>query len=143
MGSLEFNSATYYRYISMDLGQLYNSLMGLKITEAVEAFTKALFVAVPAARQTTQSAACPWQYARVLMRKGQRIQAPFDTAVKASDKGFIESSKRELMSFLNKQEELWGSLFKKIDAFDFNEGKDAGIDQLLSFLKKNIDKELE
>jgi len=51
MGSLEFNSATYYRYISLDLGQLYESLEGEGIETAIEAFTKALFVAVPSARQ--------------------------------------------------------------------------------------------
>src|SRR5690606_18414342 len=52
MGSLEFNSATYYRYISLDLGQLAQTLGEDDMTRAVEAFTKALFVAVPNARQT-------------------------------------------------------------------------------------------
>ena len=28
MGILEFNSATYYRYISLDLGQLYETMGG-------------------------------------------------------------------------------------------------------------------
>jgi len=33
MGSLEFNSATYYRYISLNLGQLYDSLAGQDLDE--------------------------------------------------------------------------------------------------------------
>lgn len=77
MGSLEFNAATYYRYISLDLGQLAQTL-GLDgdptsaelLRQAVAAFTKALFVAVPSARQTTQSGASPWEFARVLVRQG-------------------------------------------------------------------------
>ena len=53
MGSLEFNSATYYRYVSLDLGQLAHSL-GIAhsgntddLKKAIAAFTQALFVAVP------------------------------------------------------------------------------------------------
>lgn len=145
MGSLEFNSATYYRYISLDLGQLFTSLVGEKIIESIEAFTKALFIAIPSARQTSQAASCPWQFARVLIRRGQRIQAPFDTAVikKKNEGGFLEPSKEELKGFLENQEKLWGSLFDKIAVFDFNEGKDTGIDQLVSFLKTSIGKVLK
>src|SRR5690606_22725177 len=78
MGSLEFNSATYYRYISLDLGQLAQTLGEDDMTRAVEAFTNALFVAVPNARQTTQSGASPWEFSRVLLRRGQRRQVPFE-----------------------------------------------------------------
>lgn len=79
MGSLEFNSATYYRYVSLDLGQLWASLSGNGLDKAIEAFTKALFVAVPSARQTTQSGASPWEFAKIFVRKGQRLQVPFET----------------------------------------------------------------
>ena len=70
MGSLEFNSATYYRYVSLDLGQLWTSLSGDGLEKAIEAFTKALFVAVPSARQTTQSGASPWEFAKIFVRNG-------------------------------------------------------------------------
>ena len=83
MGSLEFNSATYYRYVSLDLGQLAHSL-GIAdsgntddLKKAIAAFTQALFVAVPNARQTTQSGASPWDFARVLVRQGLRLHVPF------------------------------------------------------------------
>ena len=43
MGSLEFNAATYYRYISLDLGQLAQTLgPDADLKSAIEAFTKAL-----------------------------------------------------------------------------------------------------
>jgi CRISPR system Cascade subunit CasC len=138
MGSLEFNAATYYRYICLDLSQLSHNLAGQDTGTAVEAFTKALFTAVPAARQATQSGACPWAYAQILVRKGQRLQAPFETAVKAQDGGFLEPSKRELKLWISKQEKLWGSLYGKIAALEYGEDENRSIDAVLKDLNKTV-----
>lgn len=138
MGSLEFNSATYYRYISLDLGQLWQTLAGQNIPESVEAFTKALFVAIPSARQTSQSGASPWEFARVFVRKGQRLQAPFETAVKPQNGGFLESSINELCQYLDKKEKLVGSLFGKIKGMDFGKDEQFNIDKLIGELKSGI-----
>lgn len=113
LGSLEFNSATYYRYISLDLGQLAKNLKTDDIVPAVEAFTHALFLAVPAARQTTMSAANPWNYAIVTVRKGQRMQLPFNTAVRTSAKepDMVENSIVALQKKFADAERMYGSLF--------------------------------
>lgn len=140
MGSLEFNSATYYRYISLDIGQLWENLGGQNIPQALDAFTKALYLAVPAARQTTQSGASPWEYAKVLVRKGQRLQASFDEPVRAAGSGFIEPSKSALCSWLERHEKLAGSLFGKIDAFTFGEDVDFTIDTLSASLQSAVQK---
>lgn len=138
MGSLEFNSATYYRYVSLDLGQLYESLAGQNVPEAVENFTKALFVAVPAARQTTQSGASPWEFAKVLVRKGQRLQVPFETAIKAKDGGgFVQPSIEFLSGYLAKQEKLHGSLFGKNAEYTYSQEGDFSIDDLVDALKNH------
>lgn len=139
MGSLEFNSATYYRYISLDLGQLCQTLSGKNLSEAVEAFTKALFVAVPTARQTTQSGASPWEFAKVLVRKGQRLQVPFETAVKAKDGGFLQPSINALTEYLVKKEKLAGSLFGKINEYTFGEDENFSIDNLIAALKQHAE----
>ena len=73
MGSLEYNSATYYRYINLDLGQLADSLGNTGLADAVSAFIKALYIAVPSARQTTQTGMRPWDYARIYIRRGQGL----------------------------------------------------------------------
>ncbi|NOT18397.1 MAG: type I-E CRISPR-associated protein Cas7/Cse4/CasC [Sulfuriferula sp.] len=135
MGSLEFNSATYYRYISLDLGQLCQTLAGQDIAEAVEQFTKALFVAVPTARQTTQSGASPWEFAKVMVRKGQRLQVPFETAIKAKDGGFIQPSIDALTGYLAKQEKLHGSLFGKQAEYTYGQDESFSIDDLIAALK--------
>lgn len=138
MGSLEFNSATYYRYISLDLGQLAQSLGEDDLAKAVEAFTKALFVAVPNARQTTQSGASPWEFARVLVRRGQRLQVPFETPVKAQAGGYLQPSISELKSYLDKKEKLTGSLFGKLAAYDWGEDENFSVDDLIAALGDKV-----
>lgn len=138
MGSLEFNSATYYRYISLDLGQLAQTMGEDDLKRAVEAFTKALFVAVPSARQTTQSGASPWEFARVMVRKGQRLQVPFETAVKAREGGYLQESIDELKAYLDKKEKLSGSLFGKQASYDWGEDENFTIDNLIESLQSHI-----
>lgn len=139
MGSLEFNSATYYRYVSLNVGQLWKTLAGQNIPDAVECFVKALFVAVPSARQTTQSGASPWEFARVLVRKGQRLQVPFETAVKPQNGGFLEPSKEKMREYLDRKGKLAGSLFKEIGSFEFGENINFNIDQLIESIKAAIE----
>ena len=138
MGSLEFNSATYYRYISLDLGQLAQTLDAADLQKAIAAFTQALFVAVPSARQTTQSGASPWEFARVLVRKGQRLQVPFEQPVKAQGQGFLQPSVQELKTYLDKKEKLAGSLFGKLAAYDWGEDENFSIDALIAALQSHV-----
>ncbi|WP_150306076.1 type I-E CRISPR-associated protein Cas7/Cse4/CasC [Pseudomonas saliphila] len=137
MGSLEFNSATYYRYISLDLGQLAQTLGEVGLAQAVAVFTQALFLAVPNARQTTQSGASPWEFARVLVRKGQRLQVPFETAVRAKDGGYLQPSIAELKTYLDKKEKLAGSLYGKIGGYEWGEDEDFSIDDLVAALQRH------
>jgi CRISPR system Cascade subunit CasC len=138
MGSLEFNSATYYRYVSLDLGQLNQTLAGHSLPEAVEAFTKALFVAVPTARQATQSGASPWAFAKVLVRKGQGLQVPFETPVKAeAGGGFIKNSIEAMAAYLAKQEKLHGRLFGKQAEYTYSQDADLSVDDLITALKQH------
>lgn len=138
IGSLEFNSATYYRYISLDLGQLWQTLGGIGLSEAVEAFIKALFVAVPSARQTTQSGASPWEFAKIFIRKGQRLQVPFETAIKAQDGGFLQPSITVLSDYLAKKEKLFGSLFGKQVEYTFGVDENFTINNLLAKIKQQM-----
>lgn len=139
MGSLEFNSATYYRYVCLDLGQLCQTLTGQNVPDAVENFTKALFVAVPAARQTTQSGASPWEFAKVLVRKGQGLQVPFETAIKSKDGGFIQPSIEAMTAYLAKQEKLHGSLFGKQAEYTYGQDENFTVDDLIAALKSHAE----
>ncbi len=133
MGNLEFNSASYYRYISLDLGQLAETMKTDDIAPAVEVFTKALFLAVPSARQATMTAATPWDYAIIALRKGQRLQLPFNSPVKTSRecpdlvKAGITEMKKRYESYKN----LYGSLFGLEFETEFGEGHN-GFDVMLA-----------
>lgn len=139
MGSLEFNSATYYRYISLDLGQLAQTMGADDLKKAVAAFTQALFIAVPNARQTTQSGASPWEFARVLVRKGQRLQVPFETPVKAREGGYLQPSIDSLKTYLDKKEKLTGSLFGKLASYEWGEDENYSIDTLVADLQSHVE----
>lgn len=139
MGSLEFNAATYYRYISLDLGQLAQTMGSDDLKQAIAAFTQALFVAVPNARQTTQSGASPWEFARVTVRKGQRLQVPFETPVKAREGGYLQPSIEALKSYLDKKEKLTGSLFGKLGAYEWGDDENYSIDSLIGDLQSHVE----
>jgi len=133
MGVIEFNAATYYRYVALDIGQLVENLGGDEhLGKALEAFIKALYVAVPYARQRTQAGAMPWDFARVYVRKGQRLQASFENPVKARGEGFSKPSQEALVSFLEEKEALSGSLFGKIAEYTWGLDKNLSIDDLIN-----------
>lgn len=130
MGALEYNSATYYRYISLDFGQLCSNIGEEDVAKAVEYFTKALYIAVPAARQNTQAGFCPWDYARILVRRGQRMQVSFDKPVYAVRSGYLEPSIKALDEALDRQKGISGSLYGLIADYSFGLDRQMSIDDL-------------
>ena len=133
MDTTEFNSATYYRYIALDIGQLVETLGGDEHLEtAISAFIKALYVAVPIARQRTQAGFSPWDFAKVYVRKGQRLQASFDEPVRAKGEGYLKPSIGALTTFLQRKEKLSGSLFGKLGDFTWGEDESFSIDNLIT-----------
>lgn len=139
MGALEFNSGTYYRYICLDLDQLAANLNNEPIKDAVKNFVKALYLAVPAARQTTQTGRRPWDFARILVRNGQGLQASFEKPVRA-DHGYLEPSIKALNSQIDKTEALAASLYGKIDDMTYGVDENFSIDNLIEKLGDHAEK---
>ena len=138
LDSLGFNSATYYRYISLDLGQLAENLHTEEIGEAVRAFVKALFIAYPAARQSTMTAMCPWNYAIVTLRKGQGIQLPFNAPVRPkTGEDMVTASIDALNERFDKVVRMYGSLFGLKSQFRIGT-EEGSIDTLLADLDGQI-----
>lgn len=139
--SLEFTSGTFYRYISLNLGLLFDYFGNEEdLFSAVNAFTKALYLAVPAARQKTQSGYCLWDFAHIYIRKGQEMQLSFDSAVKPNkgEGGYLISSINEMEEKLEKNKKLMGSLFGELGEYTFGDTLDHGIDGLLEFLDSTL-----
>ena len=133
MGSLEYTSGTYYRYVSVDLGLLADAIGNDEdLRKAVDGFTKALYTAVPSARQTTLSGQCPWSYAHVFIRKGQGTQLTFEKPVKASGEGYLQPSIERMEDDLDALRSLMGSLFGGISDFVYGKDRAYSIDSLCS-----------
>lgn len=145
MGTLEFNSATYYRYVSLDVGMLAHTL-GLEeesekpsLIKAIEAFIRALFVAIPSARQNTQSAACPWEFAHVFVRNGQRLQVPFEESVRCkSGEGYLAPSIERMEGYLKGKEKMMGSMFGKGADFVWGQNESYSIDDLIRDVSESV-----
>ena len=133
------DSATYYRYVCLDLGQLWETLGGKGVSKAIESFTKALYIAVPTARQATQFGASPWDFAKVMVRKGQCLQVPFEILQLSQKRGISQSSIDALTEYLDRQEKFTGSLFGKIDSYIYGEDENFSIDDLVSVLCAHAD----
>lgn len=80
IGVLEFTSATYYRYVAINLGLLASEkhLGGVSTEDrksAIAAFLRATLIAVPSARRNSMNAATlPSEVLGIYKKKGQPIQ---------------------------------------------------------------------
>jgi len=123
IGTLEFTSATYYRYAAVNLDLLFaDSHLG-KLTAAERravliAFVRATLMAVPGARKNSMNAATlPFEVLGIFKDKGQPIQLinAFETPVQANGNGLASTSLLALKAELEKlrttwdikQEEIW------------------------------------
>jgi CRISPR system Cascade subunit CasC len=74
MGTIEFNSACFYRYANVDLEQLKTNLGGNESNESLavdtlEAFLRASVEAVPTGKQTSMAAQNPPSFIFAVVRK--------------------------------------------------------------------------
>lgn len=78
IGQVEFNSATFYRYASLDANKLQSNLQGDRdLTLAgLRAFTQALALAIPSGKQNTFAANNPPSFIGVVLRHA----SPFNLA---------------------------------------------------------------
>ena len=85
---------------------------------------------MPSARQTTQTRLHLWDYARVLVRKGQGMQVSFDAPVLPQD-GYLKPSIAALDRAIARQEKQAGSLYGKQAEFTFGRADaEISIDEL-------------
>lgn len=146
MGTNEFNSATYYRYIALDIDQLTKTLSldnqsSENIKECIEVFIKALLIAIPMAKQHSQAAMCPWDYARILVRNGQCMQCSFETPVKKcleSGGGYSVPSINALNSFIDENQKKYGSMYQAITDIKFGNGINLTVDEMISKIKESV-----
>jgi len=109
IGTLEFNSACYYRYIGLNLDLLNDSdhlghFSGKELNSVIKAFIKAAILAVPSARKNSMFGYNPPEYVLGLRRTGQPLSLAnaFENPVRAKN-GYVEPS---IIEMKNKFEAL-------------------------------------
>lgn len=139
IGSLEFNSATYYRYIAINLDLLAapSHLGGLSPNERkdiLRAFIQAALTAVPNARKNSMNAGTlPHEVLGIRKEKGQPLQLinAFEEPVASIGKGYAAASLEKMQAHLEGIEKVWGEQGEKHYLTQTEGGLSAFIDALL------------
>ena len=140
IGTLEFNSACYYRYIALNLDLLKDTnhlghFSDEEFKVVLDAFIRASILAVPGARKNSMMGFNPPEYVLGTIREGQPISLAnaFETPVPAKGKGFVEPSIQALEEKVQWMEKTYGlnSIIKKIIP-------EVGINELCEELVANV-----
>jgi CRISPR system Cascade subunit CasC len=116
IGTIEFNSAVYYRYAGLNLNLLFDSdhlgkLAPEERSKMVEACIRATLLAVPGARKNSMNAHTLPAYVLGLYKKaGQPLQLvnAFEEPVRAQGSGLLAESKERLLAHHSQLKETWG-----------------------------------
>lgn len=115
IGQVEFNSATLYRYAVLDLRKLLGNLQGDRelALSAVEAFTRALALAIPSGKQNSFAAHNPPEFAGVCLRHAVPLSLAnaFEKPVAPrADQTLTEQSVERLAAYEGKLAAVYGSV---------------------------------
>ena len=125
MGTVEFNSACFYRYAMVDWAKLGNNLQGDAELSAkgLRAFLEGFVVAEPTGKQNTFAAHNPPEFIMVTVRRNtapRNLANAFESALRARD-GLTRTSASALMAKAKALQVASG-----VDAFSALHGVDAG-----------------
>ena len=115
-GTLEYNSATYYRYVAINLDMLFDAKHLGPISEQekrkslLRAFITSVLIAVPGARQNSMNGATlPIEVLGIRKEKGLPLQLinAFEKPIKASNNGYAVNSRKEMLQHHADLKDLW------------------------------------
>lgn len=112
IGTIEFNSACYYRYSVVDLQQLIENLGDPQLARrALESYANAVVEAIPTGKQNSFAAHNPPSTVLVTIRSGQaprNLANAFEEPVYGKDRGFVAESVRRLGDYLQMVDGAYG-----------------------------------
>jgi CRISPR system Cascade subunit CasC len=139
IGTLEYNSATYYRYVAINLDLLFDAkhlkLLAPETRKSVlRAFITSVLTAVPGARQNSMNGATlPVEVLGIRKDKGQPLQLinAFEAPIKANGKGYAANSRTEMLKHHADLKKLWG-IETSVESLLTEDGISSFLDQLLA-----------
>jgi CRISPR system Cascade subunit CasC len=113
IGSIEFNSATLYRYATVDLRELAENLDGdrERALDLAIAFTKAFATSMPTGKANTFANHTRPDLVLLAVRDDQPVSlvGAFERTVRLTDTGYVAESAARLLSYLSEQDEVYGT----------------------------------
>ncbi|WP_282802294.1 type I-E CRISPR-associated protein Cas7/Cse4/CasC [Secundilactobacillus kimchicus] len=103
LGSIEFNSATLYRYANLNVKELIHNIGSETAIEGVQAFIKEFALTMPTGKQKTFANKTLPQYVMVTLRQDTPVNlvSAFESAIHSND-GYVKDSISQLEHEYNK-----------------------------------------
>ena len=117
LGTVEFNSACYYRYAALDLEKLKKNLLGDEAltVKGVEAFLRACVYALPTGKQNTFAAHQLPNFIGFTVRRDaspRSLANAFERPVRNSQEGWLKASTEKLLNEWRELDEVFGQTGK-------------------------------
>ncbi len=112
IGTVEFNSATLYRYATVNVAALQENLGHSEATgRAVEAFIRSFVQSMPSGKQNTFANGTLPEAVVVMAREGRAVNlvGAFEDAVTDRDGGFVKGSCRHLADYAREVDAAYAS----------------------------------
>lgn len=143
LGTMEYNSATLYRYATVNVEELVKMLGGEKAAETVRGFAEAFICSMPTGKQNSFANRTLPDAVYVAIREDQPINlcGAFEKPVRKSADGYIEASKKALEGYAKQVYETFAEAPVKsfVVGSDFNElGTAVKLKTLFSELEKAV-----
>lgn len=111
MGTIEFASATLYRYAAISLDQLQENLGDAEVTaEAVAAFTQAFLTSMPSGKQNSMAADTLPSAVLIMLRDTRPVSlvGAFERPIRRSEDGFLAPSVKAMVGQVDALHEAFG-----------------------------------
>ncbi|PZM98314.1 MAG: type I-E CRISPR-associated protein Cas7/Cse4/CasC [Actinobacteria bacterium] len=111
IGTVEFNSATYYRYANIDVNRLHETLGSVEATRrAVEAFITAFATSMPTGKQNTFANHTRPDAIMVRLRDTQPINlvGAFEEPIRQEQSGRVRAAAERLAAYTREIEQAYG-----------------------------------
>lgn len=101
LGTVEYNSATLYRYATVNVMELSSSLGASHSTEVIRAFAEAFICSMPTGKQNTFANRTLPDAVYVTVRTDQPVNlcGAYERPIAKSATGYVDPSKRELVRY--------------------------------------------
>ena len=138
LGTIEFNSSTLYRYATVNVTELAETLGKESVAGAVKKFGQAFALSMPTGKENTFANRTFPDMVYVTLRSDQPVNlcGAFENPIKKSDKGYAAASESRLMEYAQK---VYSQFAAKPDEEWLNDiSSELSLPELLSQLEKAV-----